>query len=89
MVHVCAACKCEVEKQSDDQRDTLPQGWFLRRIDETEYVLCDVCGAPIHFRGAISPYLTQALELAEGAHCDMSAEIAVLRRERDRKIRKD
>ena len=90
MPHICAACKMEQDKQESDQKEpggqTLPQGWFLRCIDETDYVLCDVCGASIHFRGAISPYLTQALGLMEGARCDMSAEAMQLGRKR-RKLR--
>lgn len=82
MTHTCAACKCEVEKQTEDQKNDIPQGWFMRCIDETDYVLCDVCGASIHFRGAISPYLTDCLQLAEGARCDMSSEALKLGRKR-------
>ncbi len=81
MSHTCAACKCETKEQPDDQ-SALPQGWFMRRIDETDYVLCDVCGASIHFRGAISPYLTDCLQLMDGARCDMSAEALALGRKR-------
>ncbi len=82
MPHICAACKCEIEPQSDDRQSSLPQGWFKRTIDETDYILCDVCGASIHFRGAISPYLTDCLQLADGAQCDMSSEALGLARKR-------
>ncbi len=92
MPHICAACKCEIEEQvenqsPDEQSPALPQGWFMRCIDETDYVLCDVCGASIHFRGAISPYLMDCLQLVEGARCDMSSEALGLGRQR-RKQRK-
>ena len=82
MSHTCAACKCELEKQPEEQSTDLPQGWFMRCIDHTDYILCDVCGASIHFRGAISPYLTDCLELMEGARCDMSSETMALGRQR-------
>jgi hypothetical protein len=82
MTHKCRACGCEGETPTATADAALPAGWFVRNIDEVEYVLCDVCGHIRHFRGGVSPYLTDALELDEGARCDVSAEIAVLREQR-------
>ena len=86
MVHKCAACKCEAEKPAgnDQSPATEPHGWFKRCIDAKDYVLCDVCGHQSHFRGGISPYLKDTLELDEWATCDLSAEAAALGIERRR-----
>jgi len=84
MVHQCAACKCELEseatenQQNTDPASDLPAGWYIRCIDSTDYVLCDVCGHQSHFCGGISPYLNDRLELMDGAQCDMSVEAAAL-----------
>ena len=80
MAHTCSACKCEVEEIADAK----PDGWFTRCIDNNDYKLCDVCGHQSHFRGGISPYLMDTLDLMDGATCDLSAEAAALGVERRR-----
>ena len=94
MLHRCAACACELEELEEVENKpiatsppVLPTGWFLRCIDEVDYVLCDVCGNQSHFRGGISPYLMEALDLFDGAQCDVSAEVSVLSKAR-RRIRR-
>lgn len=88
MGHKCAACKCEIDhEQNDGEQQTppappLPDGWFIRCIDDTDYTLCDVCGAQIHFRGGISPYLMDCLELMDDAVCDVSQDVALAVRRR-------
>lgn len=92
MVHKCAACKCELEAEpgieNASQQSSLPQGWYNRIIDETDYVLCDVCGHQTHFCGGISPYLRDRLELMDGATCDLSDEAAALGVQRRAKMRR-
>lgn len=53
MVHTCAACKYEAKaKENPEKQDTglapnVPSNWFIRCIDDTDYVLCDVwCPEP-------------------------------------------
>lgn len=86
MVHKCAACKCEIDdeqKEGDEATASLlPDSWFIRCIDDTDYTLCDVCGAQIHFSGGISPYLMDCLELMDGAVCDVSHDVATAVRKR-------
>ncbi len=80
MAHKCAACKCEIEEAVEAQ----PTSWFTRSIDDTDYILCDVCGHQSHFRGGIYPYLKDRLEQDEWAVCDLLAEAAALGVERRR-----
>lgn len=61
----CAACQCEIEEESND----LPTGWFMRVIDDSDYILCDVCGNARHFKGGVSAYLADCLSLDEDARC--------------------
>lgn len=82
MTHKCRACGCEGETAAEPLGATLPAGWYVRCIDEVDFVLCDVCGHIRHFRGGVSPYLADRLELGEGARCDVSAEVAVAREQR-------
>ena len=86
MVHICAACNCQADEINEAERvgASQPEGWFIRCIDDTDYLLCDICGHQSHFRGGISPYLMDMLELMEGARCDLSAEAAALGVERRR-----
>ena len=86
MAHECAACKCASEPQ-DTPNTPAPKGWFIRCIDSTDYVLCDVCGHQSQFCGGISPYLVDRLELEIWATCDLSSEALALgvKRRRGRK----
>jgi hypothetical protein len=86
----CDACGCEQECPEQDGDSTakpLPDGWFIRHIDYTDYTLCDVCGSASHFRGGLSAYLIECLDLDPDAQCDVSSEVAILREER-RAVRK-
>lgn len=84
MLQKCRACGCEGESEGDQQAGApgLPAGWFSRCIDDVDYVLCDVCGSVGHFRGGVSAYLLDTLQLDEGARCDVSAEVAMAREQR-------
>jgi len=81
MQQKCRACGCEQDCEETGEASEaapLPKGWYVRHIDYTDYVLCDVCGAISHFNGGLSPYLMEALELNEYVSFDISDEVAKL-----------
>ena len=69
----CDACGASVEDYDEAKSESsgLPESWFVRRIADRDYSLCDCCGSPTQFRGGISPYLSQALGLDMFARCEL------------------
>ncbi len=62
----CDACKtaCTIEVSGPTElKDALPKGWRPRRIDGRVYILCDICGNIRQFKGGLSPYLQERLNL--------------------------
>ena len=62
----CDACKSECSFDvcgPTDLKDALPKGWRPRRLDGRVYILCDICGNIRQFKGGLSPYLQELLEL--------------------------
>ena len=71
----CEACDCEGEFELQGIaaiEDGLPQRWRRRIIDNRAYILCDICGHPRQFLGALSPYIVDALRLQANASCEVS-----------------
>ena len=68
----CEACGTPVEAYDEPLNESsgLPKSWFVRRIEERDYALCDCCGSHRQFKGGISPYLSQALGLDRQARCE-------------------
>ena len=86
----CRACGCDHSTSDEECHDAemvLPKGWYIRSIDERDYVLCDVCGNIRQFKGGISAYLMDRLGLDAEARCDLSDEVNTLGHIRRRKKR--
>ncbi len=80
MKYCCDACKVEQNCETEDEinpETALPHKWYKRCIEEHDYILCDVCGNIRHFKGGVSAYLTETLNLPAHARADVSAEVAV------------
>lgn len=68
---VCDACKLpphppEAERNSETG---LPSGWFVRRVGERSFTLCECCGDIRQFKGGVSVYLQEYLGL--GPHAQL------------------
>jgi len=76
----CEACGLKIEECSETLNESsgLPSSWFMRRIDDRDYVLCDCCGSYQQFRGGITPYLQEALRLDLYARCEDLGEVKVM-----------
>ncbi len=88
MKFLCEACKAELVCESEEEinaETSLPHRWYKRCIDERDYILCDVCGNIRHFKGGVSAYLTDCLNLPDTARADVAEEVAASSRSRNRK----
>jgi len=69
----CDACGTAIDSYDEAKSESsgLPQSWFVRRIEERDYVLCDCCGSEVQFKGGISPYLSKTLGVDMFARCEL------------------
>ena len=80
-VSVCDACGVKTSEYNDAlcESSGLPESWFLRKINDRDYSLCDCCGSFRQFKGGMSPYLQDVLGLGVDARCeDLGAEVRIM-----------